>query len=998
MAKERWFTGFEDGAGSDTQVTAGTIISDAKWPARTGDFYCSLYTPGGTFVYQTRRPLVNSYDCPNDGDQVIARMQFAFRVRMFPTSNATSIGGFWIGSSVTPNQACGIQLNTNGTLILTSSQVGTTNGNFALSLNKWYVFRLHFQYGKNAAGPDPYQTILQVYDGAAMDGTPAPAPLETIQFIGTSNITGWVLNGIPCLGSNLSRSAILDYDDWWLSVASQADINTPDTAWPSGSRVQAVPITRQISGTWAGSYLLAADTPNSAVAGNEQTTTTIGAQTVFGHQTAVELGLIPPGQAGGSGGSGGTGATAQPFTGLPVPEGLGGNGETYCRIAQDNSLPTPIIDSITQTAGAGSYNNGVWVRAFTIEWRSTNGNQNPYCGPLTSPVFLSATAYPNFAANIQVSFAPGTPQDRFTDPANPGALNNTFYRYGIGVLVTNGYNSNGLMNPFTSQTNLSAGPANTTNLQAYGGPNAIDAGPWSPIVALMATLTPNGTLPPYANTNPSARPNTLTFLLSSPKPVTTGGGTSTTTNLFGQIFDPPSAVQDSQLPVAAAFKVTPLMQLAVGSGTVGAALINNTTYPLAINTSFGSGNQQFAIDWTPRDAAAFDALTFGAAGHTGLATTLRLGMCIGEVLTAGPCTQKNTGFGQYQQQCGIYTSNAGFQKINLPFKPTLVFVKRIGTGAATSPGCMKAWWMGGTTSWPAQANANSIAIMQLQDDGFLVGPDVSANGAAATYAYVACRDGQEDTINDCYMVSGSYQRQFSTDADSTVEMPVPTLFAASWIPDVVVFWSGQGVFTTLKTPDMVSPNSDLFNTTGLITNGIIAVGDKTFTTGNAIATGLQNVYFAYKFDSAGLLASLFQYGSFAGNNGTQVIPTNFQGEMIVVDHPAAGYQGFFRSFLGNTGANSTPWQGGLPTTGNITAIGANDFTVGASASVTGQTTYWLAWKRDGSIGNSGSSAIPPPDDTGGGTDPTNPPIGVICGGGGLPLYPGGANGNGCVQC
>lgn len=979
MAKERWFTGFEDANGFDLTTSTAGIIADARWPARSGDYFLSCYAPGGA-IRQARRLFVHGFDAPGDGDNVTVRMQVAFRVRQQVVSGGPeAIFGLGIGTTVAPQQALWVTQTTDNSFGLQGTH-GTTPGSFRPALNRWYIGRLHFQWQRNNSGTDPFVRYLEIYDGATME-TDEPLLVGRIDASGTMGASGFSLGGFPCLGSNTTVNRIIDFDDWWLSAGDGADgtvATNPDLDWPTGSRIYPVPITSQVIGGWTGSYILASDCPNSAVAGNEQTTVATGATSTFQHASAQALGLIPIGEEG----------DTAPFRGLPVPEGFSSGASTYFTLPQDMTLPTPTLQSFTLTAGAGQFNSGVWIRAFTIEWRSQGGgNMIAFGGPLTAPVFLSASAAPNFAANIQIAFNAATPADRFLNPASPGT--SEYRRYGLGLIVTNGYNERGQLNPFTDQLNLSGTQTNTTDLDNYGGPGAIDAGPWGSLVALFSTVTPNGTLPPYDSTNPSVRPSAVTFLLSSPRPSGTAGN-ATTTNLFGPIFGPPMA-QDADLPVCAAFKVTPALQLLAGSGNHD-ILIDSVATSVAVTTAFG-GLQQHAFDWTERTAEEFDALTYGVRAGA-LASTLRLGSIMGEVLSGGPGAPKNTGSGQYQQQCGIYVSNNGYQKIATPFKPTAVMVKRIGTAA--TPGSFKAWWMGGTQSWTINGVvAESIAVMRLDDDGFFVGPSNAANGIAATYAYLACRDGQEDTLNDAYMVTGSFQRLSGSDPDQIVELPLPLLFAPSWTPDVVYLFPGN---TYLKTPDMVSPNSDQFSTTGLLTTGIVALGDRTFTTGSAVNVVGQWVFLAYKFDAGGLLATLFQAGAFAGTGGVQVIPTNFRGEIIVLDHPASSYAGRFRSDQGNVGNNSVPWIGGAVTTIDITAIGNADFTVGAGASVVGQTSYWTAWKKDGSIGNTGGSDIPPPGDGGGGGGDDPPTDGELCGGGGMHLPSGTLGGAGCTAC
>lgn len=989
MSKERWFSGFEDGNSFDTSGNDRTIIADALYPARSGDFFLTHYSPSSS-ILNTTRPLVNGYTCATNGSQVLARMQYAFRIRQLPDAQA-NLGGFSTGSTVAPAQDARVYLSTTGRVGVEASASNAAVAAAFLSnpitLGVWYVLRLQFTYQRNDAGNDPISATVWVYEGATMDSD-SPALLGSAVSAASIAIGNFSMNGAPTLGSNGPQVGIYDFDDWWLSVADGADVTSPDLNWPTGSRIQAVPITSQVIGQWAGAYQLVQDIPNSAISGNEQTTSTPGATTTFQHPTAASLGLIPPSQL--ADGTDTEQEEAPPFGGWPFSgDTLSGQALTWFLNRRNNTLPVPFINSVVQVAGAGQFSGGVWVRAFTIRQVNSGGTHSYEVGPFSTAQYLSSSSYPNFAAQLDVSFGAGTPDDAFT-----GA--DSWDRYGIGLVISNAYNDRGLVAPITDVSGGQPSSAtNTTNLRNLGGQQV--ATPFGQFVALtIGGIFSTNVGPPYPITNPLTRPSTARFLFDSPAQSSVGSGFGgvgpaqpVQFNTVGYVFTPPAALGSSVKPIAEAIKVIPALQRASGSGNDN-ILIGGAATSVPTTTGFGgSTRNQFAIDWTPRTSAQFDALTFGAQGGAGLGVQLRLGSIIAEVITSGPCTPRTSGDGQYQQQAGIYVANSGsFQKIPLPFRASAILVKKIGTTA--SAGAFKGWWMGGTTSWPINAAAaESIGIMSILDDGFLVGPSNTVNGGTTTYAYLAIKDGQQDTVNDAYMVTGSFQRQGTGDADKTVELALPTLFAATWTPEVVQTFP----ITVVKTPDMVAPNSLEFGSTGLITNGIVALGDKTFTTGTLYPAG-QYPYWAFKFDAAGLLATLFQVGAFAGNNATQVIPTNFRGELIVLDHPQAGYTGRFRSDQGNTGNNSVPWPGGNVTTIDITAIAALSFTVGTGASVTGQTSYWLAWKKDGSIGNTGNTNLPIPPDI----NPIPDPINTICGGGGLKLAPGSANGQACRQC
>lgn len=995
MAKERYFTGFESGqTGEFNTFTGGQLVGDAT--ARTGDFYLSHYTPNGAGNLVSRA-LQNVYNAPGNGDTVRCRMQVAVLQDMFPTTITQQSFGFGTGVSGAPAQDIRVYLQPTG--LFTVQHSASNSGPSAststpIQLGVWYVCRLDWTYQRNNAGADPYTFVLQVYLGSTMDDE-VPTLVTSCQSSGSFALTDFTMIGAPSLGSQNSILRIAKYDDWWWSIASEGDVTTPDLNWPTGSRIQTVPITGQGSlAQWVGNYLLAREIPILTDAGNEQTATGAGLQTTFDHQTAAELGLIPIGQLA-TGGTPAEQAEAPPFTGGAPFDAYSIGAFSLFSHPVDSAIPVPTITSIVATAGAGSYNVGVFVRPFTIEWRSVTGGMQPVCSEFGASQFISAAQFPNFAANVTVAFHAATLQDRFLDPSSPGT--SPYRRYGLGLLVSNAYANvagSSLLDP--------VGPVFvTTNLLTYDSQPVLN-NPFGNLVAMFSQLTPNGTSPPYAIENPQVRASSVEFRLR--QPIQGGVSASLTsapqafTEIVQYVFAAPSQIDDADKPVVAALKV--IAQARRVSGTANEhILIAGVDYPVSVNTGYGT--PRVAFDWTERTAAEFDALEFGF--ETTSATEVRLGNILAEVMTAGPCTTKSPGQGQYQHQVGSFVANGTYQEIPVaftdalgnPVAPSFVMVRKV-RGGLGRPGCYRAWWMGGTiaASTTALFDPDSTAILLLQPGSFLVGPSIVANEAGGTYAFLAVYDGGQDTVNDAYFMTGSFLRQGTADPDKVVEIAVTDLFAASWIPDVVMVFGTQ---TVLKSRALVSPDSDAFNTTGLITTGVTALGDKTITTGTStiVATLGQYGYFAYRYDAGGLLAQVFQDGSFAGTGGVLNIPTNFRGALIALDHPQVSYDGRFKSDAASTAGQSTPWGGGSEVANNITTINDASFDVGALASVVGQTSYWLAWKIDARLGNGGSSILPPPGGGGGGA---GPPSDNICAGGGLKLTPGSANGNGCVQC
>ncbi len=970
MAKERWFTGFEDGSAIDCNSHNSSDIFFDSQRARTGDFIFRSFCPVANNIY-IKRTLLNSYTCTNDGDKVIARMQYAFKIVALPTVQI-NLGFFSSGTTVAPAQDARIYLTAAG---LIGIEVSASNGSAtvgytstALQLEKWYVLRGHYEYMRNNSGNDPSSGYVNVYDGNSMDDENPFLVGTATSTRNSSSISTFTMSGNAHLSGTPNSAKIIEYDDWWYSIADGTDANlttNTDLEWPGGSRVMPVPVTGQSAEEWTGEYKLIIDTPMGAAVANEQTTTVASATTTFTHDTAAQLGLIPLGQLATTG-TEEEQEDSPSFTGAVYPEGLvsGSAGHVLFLLAADATLPVPQVTSVVQQAGAGTISGGVWARAFTVRMNGSGSNRTYQVGPFSTAQYLSAADYPSFAAQLDVQFNESTPADSITGT-------DSYVRYGLGLMVTNAYNNAGILDPTSATGGTPTAQTNTTNLLNLGG--QLQTGPYGQFVALSSYLMPQGTGVPYAFTNPLNRPTKLRFLISSPLQGTSSfGGVGTplpSTNIFGYIFAPPASLLTPALaakPAIGAVKVYAQFQRSSGTGNDD-ILINGVATSVAVNTTYAGGvNGQYAINWTEMTPAEFDAMVFGARSSASLAVTLRLGHVMGEVLTAGPGVRRSSGDGQFGQLCGSYTGNGTFQKITTGFRPSAIMVKKLAVTA--SPGSFKAWWMGGTISFTINGSRNTGAIMLIEDDGFWVGPDASVNTSANTYAYVAMRDGQQDTVNDAYMATGIFTKVSSSDPAylSTISIPVPVPFSGEWTPDVVMVFSAGGLY--IKTPEMAASESNYLAAVGLITDGITTLTDRQFTIG-AHATIQANGWYpwlAFKFDAGGLLATVFQTGSFLGTGVAQVIPTNFMGEMIVLDHPASGYAGRWRSNTANITTGSQPWIGGAVTSVDITAIAALSFTAGTGASVVAQISYWWAWKIDGDIGNTGNSGLPPPgeDDDG----------------------------------
>jgi hypothetical protein len=367
-------------------------------------------------------------------------------------------------------------------------------------------------------------------------------------------------------------------------------------------------------------------------------------------------------------------------------------------------------------------------------------------------------------------------------------------------------------------------------------------------------------------------------------------------------------------------------------GTADAQTINGAETAYICQTTYPSGQAPAeAWDWTINDSN-FDAMTFGAKNKRGVA--IQLGMIVGEVLHAGdnvPDPDANIGVDSYRHAVGGYTGNGGYQTVSLGFRPMAVIVHRLVGGASGGPAGCKTRGHAGTLANVSGTTARAKAIVDLTDDGFVLGPDTSCNNSGTTYSYLAIRDGGHQSRGR-YFWAGVYHGNGRDGTD--IQM------AQAFQPDVVLV-PNTSASGALRTPDHGAAAVDRASTLGnssVTTDTIQALNADGFEVGGATSlnqfiTTLGAGYFPYlcwKFGTSGLLEGGLAHHTWVGNaSNPRAVVTGmvFAPEWILADGDVAGVDAFVKVVSQEGATSSQFWSSVSNTTNAIVTATSDGFSV-----------------------------------------------------------------------
>lgn len=296
-------------------------------------------------------------------------------------------------------------------------------------------------------------------------------------------------------------------------------------------------------------------------------------------------------------------------------------------------------------------------------------------------------------------------------------------------------------------------------------------------------------------------------------------------------------------------------------------------------------------------------------------------------------TPAPVGSGTYTFNTGTYTgTGASLSITDVGFKPDLVIIKQVGTENAVFSTSVMA---SGNTANLGNTNADFTGGLDSFDsDGFTIESNSALNNNGSTYYWQAfgnaysphTHSGSTDFLIGAYYGNGLADRVLDL-------LPNSYDFAAIKRRD-----SSGGVW---RTADMPAGESAVFTNGSFITSAITDFGTNSITLGND--SRINNAdklmwWFAFKEGDR------FALGTYTGTGSTQSI-TNapYQADLIWVKGYGNHYSLFKASNL--TGDATQYFSGFTYTTGFITNLLSNGFSVGTANEVNENTTnyYYAGW-------------------------------------------------------
>lgn len=392
---------------------------------------------------------------------------------------------------------------------------------------------------------------------------------------------------------------------------------------------------------------------------------------------------------------------------------------------------------------------------------------------------------------------------------------------------------------------------------------------------------------------------------------------------------------------------------AASSGTE-ALMWNGAEGAYSLFTTYSGGSNTGAMyDWTALSHAAFNAAEFGFRNKRGVQTWL--GNVMAEVLHDAATDTRDPeldgGTASWKHACGTYTGNGDFQKIPLDFRPAFIMVKK-ATGAGSNMGSVWLGVFGGTQTKRQNATMGNLSasiggvfasIMFVEDDGFTVGPDDTANRSGDPYEYIAIRDGGEAS-EGFYFTQGVFLGNGVDNTDVAMLKPFQ--------PEVVITF-GLNV-PVYRDSAFVGDASMQLLSSATTTNQIQALNADGFQVGtSALVNTLRTPcpYIAIRRGALAKLDGFFAFGNFTAGAGTHTVTGMlFQPHFVMGDRPNTGDAAWRAADIAaHTGNVSNNWGTSATTTTAFTSITADGFTVGSQLAVSGQTCYWLALLQAGEV-------------------------------------------------
>lgn len=368
-------------------------------------------------------------------------------------------------------------------------------------------------------------------------------------------------------------------------------------------------------------------------------------------------------------------------------------------------------------------------------------------------------------------------------------------------------------------------------------------------------------------------------------------------------------------------------------------MLGGVAYTVPVTTAFGQPRKT-GVNYASISNATFDGWEFGARNDRG--TGLRLGNCYLDVLHSGssipaPYTDVSDVF---RIQMVTWTGNGGYQTVTgMGFGAQVLLICPQGS-TLNVPSVFFAR-SGGTRgiSFAAGAQDTRNGILQINDDGFLVGPNNNVNQSGQLYMAIGIRDGGQG-------VGGFHMDSIGGRMGNLID-GYNVVFGQPFTPSIA--WNQNPVAgggSHIKTTPM--PASDFSigfsgNPGGVMTNLIQLLNADGYQVGSASGVNGNGTYNLGMIIRIGSAAGFIHVGTHTPTGTTATITgIPFTPIWVGCQQQAKSTSGFYRSSLLHATANSTQWSGGLPVANGITALTADGFTIGSQLSANGIPVYWIA--------------------------------------------------------
>ncbi len=369
--------------------------------------------------------------------------------------------------------------------------------------------------------------------------------------------------------------------------------------------------------------------------------------------------------------------------------------------------------------------------------------------------------------------------------------------------------------------------------------------------------------------------------------------------------------------------------------------LNTNLYSVNLITTYPSEPYTQQV-WGDISDADFETLTIGFKNKN--TRTVNLAQLYAEVLHSGTnyWPAQFAGVDSWKHKVITWIGDGDYQAITgVGFKSQLILAKK--SAGTNSSGLIKFGFMGGSSAKSNSAvTRDSRGIMQITDDGFILGPSSAVNQNGIEYTAVCIQDGgfnfTDETDNDC-----KYFRMGAFLGDTSDNRNIP----------VITGWNSALAYVT---GNVTGWRADMLADSMVQLNASAGVADliQGFSSGNFQVGTLMDVrdviyyWFAYAPGSdVTIVRPYFDYGYNVLPD--TVISVLAEPNFVIAKQIARAVDAQWRQADIQIGLNSNLFGDSSTNTTGITALGVTDFTIGTTLSQPGSLLGYLSFSPEGEI-------------------------------------------------